>query len=237
MKIINHKFIYIRDNYEHGFFRQVFTSLFIILGINAIGMFTIVTSLADIRFIMNIEYFRGVKLAFLLPLLLFILNYLAVFSADEGLVKYLAKYFSKKPNYFILMLLGIGVIAVYYYIGRSGHTAGVSVSSLELRLREVLESIFTARPRFKEILIGYPSLLVLVYLYRKYRHELIALVFGLGVMMGSISMVNSFAHVFTAVTISFNRTVAGLIIGLIIAVLVLVGVMILEKIYKLLMAS
>ncbi|NLJ71720.1 MAG: hypothetical protein GX333_01755 [Syntrophomonadaceae bacterium] len=229
--------IYIRDNYEHGFFRQVFTSLFIILGINAIGMFTIVTSLADIRFIMNIEYFRGVKLAFLLPLLLFILNYLAVFSADEGLVKYLAKYFSKKPNYFILMLLGIGVIAVYYYIGRSGHTAGVSVSSLELRLREVLESIFTARPRFKEILIGYPSLLVLVYLYRKYRHELIALVFGLGVMMGSISMVNSFAHVFTAVTISFNRTVAGLIIGLIIAVLVLVGVMILEKIYKLLMAS
>lgn len=229
--------IYIRDNYEHGFFRQVFTSLFIILGINAIGMFTIVTSLADIRFIMNIEYFRGVKLAFLLPLLLFILNYLAVFSADEGLVKYLAKYFSKKPNYFILMLLGIGVIAVYYYIGRSGHTAGVSVSSLELRLREVLESIFTARPRFKEILIGYPSLLVLVYLYRKYRQELIALVFGLGVMMGSISMVNSFAHVFTAVTISFNRTVAGLITGLIIAVLVLIGVMILEKIYKLLMAS
>lgn len=224
--------IYLRDNNAHSFIRQIFTSLVIILGVNLIGMYTIVTSLADIRYIMNIEYFRGVKLAFLLPLLLFVLNYLAVFSGDEGVIKYLAKYFRKQPNYFILMLLGIGVVAIYYYIGRSGHTAGVSVSSLELRLREVLETVFLARPRFKEILIGYPALFVMVYLYSKYRNELITLVFGLGVMMGSISMVNSFAHVFTTVTISFNRTIAGLITGVIIAVVVLVGVILLDKIYE-----
>ncbi|NLB88949.1 MAG: hypothetical protein GX790_06955 [Syntrophomonadaceae bacterium] len=188
--------------------------------------------MADIRYIMNIEYFRGVKLAFLLPLMLFVFNYLSVFSGEEGIIKYSVKYLKLTPNYFILGLLGIGVLALYYYIGRSGHTAGVSVSSLELRLREVLETIFTARPRFKEILIGYPALFVLVYLYRKYREELITLVFGLGVMMGSISMVNSFAHVFTAVNISISRTIAGLVTGTIIAIFVLIGVIILDKIYN-----
>lgn len=223
--------LYLRDNKEHSFIRQIITSLAIILGINAIGMYTIVTSLADIRYIMNIEYFRGVKLAFMLPLLLFMLNYLSVFSGEEGVIKYLTKYLKLTPNYFILMLLGIGVIALYYYIGRSGHTAGVSVSSLELRLREILETIFMARPRFKEILIGYPALFTLVYLYRKYKEELITLVFGLGVMMGSISMVNSFAHVFTAVNISISRTIAGLITGVVIAIGVLIGVMVLDKIY------
>ncbi|HZJ85430.1 MAG TPA: DUF5693 family protein [Syntrophomonadaceae bacterium] len=223
--------IYLRDNEAHSLFRQILTSLAIILGINALGMYTIVTSLADIRFIMNIEYFRGVKLAFLIPLLMFIINYFAVFSGEAGLVNYLDENLRKKPNYFILILLGMGLLAMYYYIGRSGHTAGVGVSAYELRLREVLESIFVARPRFKEILIGYPSLLMMVYLYRKYRAELITLIFGLGVMMGSISMVNSFAHVFTAVTISINRTIAGLITGVIIALLALVGVIILEKLY------
>ncbi len=223
--------IYLRDNGAHSLFRQILTSLAIILGINALGMYTIVTSLADIRFIMNIEYFRGVKLAFLIPLLMFIINYFAVFSGEAGLVNYLDQNLRKKPNYFILILMGMGLLAMYYYIGRSGHTAGVGVSSYELRLREILESIFMARPRFKEILIGYPSLLIMVYLYRKYRAELITLIFGLGVMMGSISMVNSFAHVFTAVTISINRTLAGLISGVIIALLALVAVLILEKLY------
>ncbi len=225
--------IYLRDNREgHSLLRQIITSLAIILGVNAIGMYTIVTSLADIRYIMNIEYFRGVKLAFILPLLLFFLNYLSVFSGEEGVIKYLAKYLKLKPNYFMLMLLGIGLLALYYYIGRSGHTAGVSVSSIELRLREVLESIFLARPRFKEILIGYPALLAMIYLYRKYKEELITLVFGLGVMMGSISMVNSFSHVFTAVTISVNRTLAGFITGMVIAIAVLAGVIIVDKIYN-----
>lgn len=225
--------LYLRDNNDHSYIRQIITSLTIILGINAIGMLTIVTSLADIRYIMNIEYFRGVKLAFLLPLLLFFLNYLSVFSGEEGMVSYLMKYLRLQPNFFILMLLGFGAIALYYYLGRSGHTAGISVSSLELRLREVLESIFMARPRFKEILIGYPALFAMVYLYKKYKAELLTLVLGLGVMMGSISMVNSFSHVFTAVNISIQRTIAGLITGVLIAIFVMVGILVLEKLYGL----
>lgn len=223
--------IYLRDNHQRRMLVQIITSLFIILGVNALGMFTIVTSLADIRYIMNIEYFRGVKLAFLIPLILFAVNYLCCFAREEGIVSFTKKYLLMKPNYLILAMLGVALIGLYYYLARSGHTAGVSVPAYEIRMREILESIFIARPRFKEIMIGYPALLAMVYLYRKYRYDLITLVFGLGVMIGSISMVNSFAHVFTAVTISIHRTLAGLAIGLVIGLGVMAGIIILEWIY------
>ena len=50
--------------------------------------------------------------------------------------------------------------------------------------------------------------------------------------MGSISMVNSFCHVFTAVMTSVNRTLGGLLVGTIIGVMGLVGVMIVEWLVK-----
>ena len=225
--------IYLRDyRQEHSTVRQVITSLAILLGINLLGGYTIVSSLADIRYIMNVELFRGVKLAFLLPLLLFVINYLVVFSGEEGVVKYTAGWLRRSPSYLALGLIFVALVALYYYIGRSGHTGGVSVSELELRLREVLETIFMARPRFKEILIGYPALMALVYLYRRYPFKELVLILGLGVMMGSISVVNSFSHVFTAITISASRTLAGLLVGVAIGLAVLLGIWILEKIWE-----
>jgi ABC-type nitrate/sulfonate/bicarbonate transport system permease component len=38
-------------------------------------------------------------------------------------------------------------------------------------------------------------------------------------MMGSISMVNSFSHVFTTVLVSANRTLAGLITGTVVGLI------------------
>jgi len=225
--------IYLRDHREeHSIVHQVITSLVILLGINLLGAYTIVSSLADIRYIMNVELFRGVKLAFLLPLLMFAVNYLAVFSGEEGVVKYTAGWLRRSPSYLALGLIFVAAIALYYYVGRSGHTGGVAVSALELRLREVLETIFMARPRFKEILIGYPALLALVYLYRRYPFKELVLILGMGVMMGTISVVNSFSHVFTAIIISASRTLAGLWVGLVIGLGVLLGIWILEKIWE-----
>jgi hypothetical protein len=225
--------IYLRDHRkEHGTMRQIVTSLAILLGINLLGGYTIVSSLADIRYIMNVELFRGVKLAFLLPLMMFIINYLVVFSGEEGVVKYTAGWLRRSPSYLALALAFVAVVALYYYIGRSGHTGGVAVAALELRLREVLETVFMARPRFKEILIGYPAIMALVYLYRRYPFKELVLILGLGVMMGSISVVNSFSHVFTAITISASRTLAGLLVGVAIGLAVLAGIWILEKIWE-----
>lgn len=225
--------IYLRDNREKdGMFKQILISLAILLGVNLLGAYTIISSLADIRYIMNVELFRGVKLAFLAPLMLFVVNYLAVFSGEEGVIRYIAGWLRRSPTYFALFLAFVAVLALYYYVGRSGHTAGVAVSGLELRLREVLETIFLARPRFKEILIGYPALMALVYLYRRYPFRELVLVLGLAVMMGSISTVNSFSHVFTAVTISASRTLAGVLVGVAIGLMVMLALWIADRLWQ-----
>ena len=223
---------YWRDNQQRPIWQQIIVSLVILLGINAIGMYTIVTSLADIKYIMNVEYFRGVKVAFLVPLILFVVNYLAVFVGGSHLKKFLNDFLQSSPNYLILGLALIGLVGLYLYIARSGNTSGVSVSSLELRTREVLETIFIARPRFKEIIIGYPALFALVYLYHKYKREAVVFILGLGIVMGSISMVNSFSHVFTAVAISAQRTLAGLIVGIVIGLITLAVIRAGEILYQ-----
>jgi hypothetical protein len=224
--------IYLKQNRGKPFIRQLPVSLAIILGINAMGMYTVVTSLADIRYIMNVGVFSGVKVAFLIPLLLFVVNYFCCFAGTQRFRDNLSGYMFAQPNYLILFLFALGAMALYIYVGRSGNTSGIQVSGLEVRLREMLENIFLARPRFKELIIGYPALFALVYLYNKYGREYIALILGLGVMMGSISMVNSFCHVFTAVMISLNRTLAGLLVGVIIGLLTVVGIIVLEWLVK-----
>jgi hypothetical protein len=217
--------LYLRDHQQTGLWTKIPVSLGIILLVNALGMYTIVTSMADIRFIMNIKYFSGVKIAFLTPLLLFVINYYCCFTEDSSNIKNkVMEFLQKQPNYLVLLILMLGAVALYIYVGRSGNTSGIQVSSLEVKTREILENLFLARPRFKEIIIGYPSLLALVYLYHKYKQPALALVLGLAVMMGSISMVNSFCHDFTAVMISVNRTLGGLLVGIIMGLALLAAI-------------
>lgn len=223
--------LYLKKEREKNLCLKFVAALGIILSVNLLGAYTVVTSLSDIRYIMNIEYFRGVKFAFIMPLLLFILNYAAVCRGEKSIGQYIADILKKQPNYLVLFLLGFALIAVYYYVARSGHSGEVKVSPLEIKIREILEMIFLARPRFKEIIIGYPSLMLMVYLYQKYKKDWLLFIFGLGTVIGSISMVNSFCHVFTAVVISANRTLSGLLTGLIIGLAALLMVIIAEKIY------
>jgi hypothetical protein len=208
---------------------KILVSLALVFSVNLLGGYTVVSSLNDIRFVMNLQIFSGVKIAFLLPLALFTLNYFACFTEGKGFVKNTWQTLQQKPTYLVLGLCFVLAAGGYYYLGRSGNNM-VEVSSLELRFREFLEMIFLARPRFKELLIGYPAIVVMVYLYHQYRQNFILFLFGLGVVMGSISMVNSFCHVFTAVSISWSRSLMGLIFGPLVGIGALLAVKIMEKV-------
>ncbi|MGE5389759.1 MAG: DUF5693 family protein [Deltaproteobacteria bacterium] len=229
--------VYLRDFPQHSLPVKMICSLAIILVINMAGAYTVVTSMADIRYIMNIEYFRGVKIAFLLPLMLFILNYFVVFSGDDGFRQRVMEVLKGHPTYLALLLFLIVGAAGYYYLVRSGNTTAGQVSSLEIKLRETLETWFMARPRFKEFLIGYPALFAMVYLYHRYKYDFILLLLGLGVVIGSVSMVNSFCHGFTAIMISISRTMGGLLVGILTVACTLIGIWILEQIWKKIIAA
>ncbi|MEN6348172.1 MAG: DUF5693 family protein [Syntrophomonas sp.] len=222
--------LYLRDS-QSGLPLKLLSSVAIIVAVNMIGAYTIICSLSDIQFIMNIKEFTGVKLSFLFPLLLFVLNYFACFSGQKNLFRYIWDTLNAKPSYLVLLLFFIAAGAGYYYIGRSGNNL-VSVSGLELKLREILEGNLLARPRFKEIVIGYPALFAAVYLYHKYRQEAWLLILGFGIIIGSISMVNSFCHVFTAASISIIRTAGGLALGIAAGLLTLFVTWLLEMLIK-----
>ncbi len=223
--------LYLRDHKSHPFWLKTLYSLIIIVGINLLGGYTVIASLADLRYIMNIKIFSGVKLSFFLPLLLFMLNYFSVFKGEEKLSVVLWRTLQQRPSYLVLFLFAVAAAAGYYYLGRSGNNI-VSVSALELRVREVLEMVFPARPRFKEIIIGYPALISGVYLYHRYRQDFILFIWGLAVVVGSVSMVNSFCHVFTAAAISLQRSMAGVLVGTVIGFGVVLGIMALEWIAR-----
>jgi len=229
--------VYLRDFPGHSLPVKMFCSLAIILVVNMAGAYTVVTSMADIRYIMNIEVFRGVKLAFLLPLLMFILNYFVVFSGNTGFRQRVLEVLNMHPTYLALLIFLVVGAAGYYYLVRSGNATPGQVSSLEIKLRETLENWFMARPRFKEILIGYPALFAMIYLYHRYKHDFILLLLGLGVVIGSVSMVNSFCHGFTAIMISLSRTLGGLMVGMLTVAGTLIGIWILEQIWKRIIAA
>lgn len=223
--------LYLRDHQDHSLGLKLLASLLIVTGVNLLGGYTVITSLADILYIMNIKIFSGVKLAFFLPLLLFVVNYFACFAGDDKISLAMWKSLQKKPSYLILFLFMAAAAAGYYYLGRSGNNV-VGVSGLEIRVREILEMLFPARPRFKEIVIGYPALWAAVYLYHRYRQNVILFVLGLGVVVGSVSMVNSFCHVFTAASISLQRGLAGLLVGSVAGLGAVIAVMLGERILK-----
>ncbi|MDO4540351.1 MAG: DUF5693 family protein [Syntrophomonadaceae bacterium] len=219
---------YLKDN-DQGMFKKMLVSAVLLLSVNALGMYTVVSSLSSVYYTMNVGIFSGVKVAFLLPLLLFIVHYLVVFFDWEGLKEKTAVFLKEHVTWLGLGLVFILAAMGYYYIARTGHTEAVSVSALEVRVREILEMIFLARPRFKELLIGWPCLFALVYLYHRYRYSIIVLLLGFGVTMLSMTMVNSFCHVYTAIGISAFRTLAGLISGIAVAVLGIIAIRILER--------
>jgi hypothetical protein len=77
----------LKENREKPTATLIFSAMGTWVGINAFGMYTVVTSLADIRYIMNIGLFRGVLVSYFLPLALYVLNYLRCFANRDRFKK------------------------------------------------------------------------------------------------------------------------------------------------------
>lgn len=175
--------------------------------------------LGDVRFFLDIAIFRGVKLTFIAPIILIVLLLLKRYSQakenngkaclGEGLLK-LLNYSLKFKSLLVIVFAGI---AVWIYIGRSGHTAGVPVPGIEIRLRYLLEEMMYARPREKEFLIGHPAFfLAVVAIYRQWPRVVLLSLIVLATI-GQGSMVETFAHLRTPVFVSFIRGIDGWLVG------------------------
>jgi hypothetical protein len=126
-----------------------------------------------------------------------------------------------------LILFALVAVAAWVFIGRSGHTAGVPVPDIEIRLRDFLEQAMYARPREKEFLIGHPAfLLASMAVYKLWPR---VLHYGLIVVatIGQGSLVETFAHIRTPIFMSVVRGFDGVLLGLALGILAVIGVQVL----------
>ncbi|QIB69135.1 hypothetical protein Ami103574_07290 [Aminipila butyrica] len=187
--------------------------------------------LSSTSYMLEIDIFRGVKLAQLLPIVYFAIAYLAYFGFGEK------KRFVGKLEFHDLkdmmntsikiwmIILGavIGGIG-YYYIARTGHETSVEVSSLEMIFRNYLEDMLVARPRNKEFLFAFPAIMLMVYTSAR-QFKLWPVLFGLCGVIGMTSVNNTFMHIRTPLYLGFYRTGYSLLFGIIIGIL---GILVFE---------
>ena len=192
----------------------------------------IISSLSDISYLTKINQFRGVKLAFIMPLLIITFYYFLEYIVREKDTTVKDKIFelldiNLKVKH--LVILGIVGLAGIYYILRTGNFPILDIPAIEESFRNSLEDLLYVRPRFKEFLIGHPAFIIGLYFFKDIKKSLTLYFLGLLAVIGQLNMLNSFAHIHTPVLISLLRTIHGLWLGLILG---LIAVVILKYLLK-----
>jgi len=177
----------------------------------------VVTALADISYLTKINQFRGVKLAFLMPLLIVTFYYFMEYIVREKNTTIKQKFneileINLKVKH--LVILAIVALAGIYYILRTGNFPILDIPAIEEKFRVLLEEILYVRPRFKEFLIGHPTFIVALYFFKNIKNNYSLFFLSLLAVIGQLNIINSFAHIHTPLLISLLRTVHGLWIGL-----------------------
>lgn len=201
------------------------------------GMMT-AAPISSVSFMMEIDIFRGVKLAQLLPLAFFVIAYLAYYGFGDskkypGKLEYhdLREMMNASIKVWMVILGMVLLVVGYYYIERTGHDSSIQVSNLEMIFRNTLEDDLIARPRSKEFLFAFPAVMMLVYTsIRKFK--LWPILFGLASVIGMTSVDNTFMHIRTPLYLGFARTGYSLLFGIVIGI---VGIIIFEighRVYK-----
>ncbi|MGI6731505.1 MAG: DUF5693 family protein [Anaerovoracaceae bacterium] len=213
-------------------------TLVITVVISFLGGMMTAAPISSVNYMLEIDIFRGVKLAQLLPLAFYIIAYLAYYGFGKskstpgrlefGDLKDLMNASIKVWMVVIgALLLGVGA----YYILRTGHDSSIEVSSVEMLFRNTLEDNLLARPRTKEFLFAFPAVMMMVYTsIRKFK--LWPIIFGLASVVGITSVINTFMHIRTPLYLGFARTGYSLLFGIIIGIIIIFIFELMHKLYK-----
>jgi len=183
---------------------------FWLLGFSLGGGILIRGLLSATDYLLQVEKFRGVKLAFTVPLLVsggYLLG--QHYQEERGSLqwdRFLNRPVQVKEVIAGSLLAAGGVI----YITRTGNLPLVEVSQLELAVRRGLEEIFPVRPRFKSFLVGHP--LLLVGITRTLHRAKVSWLAVIG-LIGPINVINTFAHLHTPVLVVLLRVGEGIVLG------------------------
>ena len=195
--------------------------------LRAVGQFLVVTLvsfagamitsalLADPSYMLKMNSFIGVKVAHVIPLILVACILLLRNRDWYGVVSGIAKSSIKVWQLAVGLVILAGLV---FYVIRTGSDNPDMVTGLELRVRQFLDNFLGVRPRTKELLIGHPLMLIL--LYFGYRYTMIpVLIIG---VIGQVSIINTYTHIHTPLMVSLQRSAHGLWMGTVIGIIAIV---------------
>ena len=188
---------------------------------SVLGGLLIGALLATEDFLLEYRVFAGVKAAEFTPVILFLLLILWSFRThpfrSEG---------QGRMSAALILTAGIVVAAgiLVLLLLRSGDGM-LAASQLETAVRDWLERTLYARPRTKEFAAAWPALAAFLWAGQR-RLRLGQLPFGLLAVIGSVSVVNTFCHLYTPLHVSLIRVLLGFGLGLVlgyVTLLILTG--------------
>lgn len=200
------------------------------IALSLVGAAFLSAILTDSRFLLEIDIYRGVKLTFILPVIftaiLFIKRYDLLQVVGKGLQtlwKRLNGLLDTGLTFRHVVVLLVLMFIAYYFVGRSGHTGGVPVPAIELKMRAFLEQLMYARPREKEFMIGHPMFFLAVLAVYRCAPRWWQFALTCAAVIGQGSLVQTFCHMRTPVVMSFVRALDGYAVGVVFGV---VGVLV-----------
>ena len=195
------------------------------IALSLVGAAFLSAILTDSRFLLEIDIYRGVKLTFILPVIftaiLFIKRYDLLQVVGKGLQtlwKRLNGLLDKGLTFRHVVVLLVLMFIAYYFVGRSGHTGGVPVPAIELKMRAFLEQLMYARPREKEFMIGHPMFFLAVLAVYRCAPRWWQFALTCAAVIGQGSLVQTFCHMRTPVVMSFVRALDGYAVGVVFGV-------------------
>jgi hypothetical protein len=152
--------------------------------------------------------FRGIRAAFVMA---WFGSFLSLYSWNE------LKDQSLRPVRRLDIVAGLVVVGVVAYVLiRMGNASAAWKPGWEQTIRDHLEILLVARPRFKEFAVGYPLLLLGLHLRACARSKSFwqdgRFLIGFG-MIGPISLMNTFCHLHSPLVLALWRSVNGIVLG------------------------
>ena len=199
------------------------------LPIILVGGCVVSASMYGLSYKLELDYFVGVKLSMLLPIVYAAALYIRREILDRPREeRVFSKQFLSAHKTLIVILVIILALSAAYYVLRIGDSA--LVGSLELRARNWLESALYARPRTKEILIGYPAFFLALWLAK--RENPLSAVAAVFSSILAASAMNTFCHSRAPLAISCARSAGSFLCGALAGIVLILIVFLLIKAFS-----
>jgi hypothetical protein len=188
--------------------------------ISLVGAALVVGTLSESSYMSAMNTFSGVKVGQLTTLGLLMIYLLYKLAREHGGANYLlvgfARLMKKQVTVGLVLIAALAAGLLVFYMLRTGNS-GVGISDFERTFRAFLDKVLLVRPRTKEFMFAHPIMLAM--LYFGYKRKLWPFVL-LGAI-GQVSLVNTFEHLHTPITVSLLRTFNGLALGIVIGIILI----------------